>query len=41
MTLTKADFAEHVAEQMGYTKKEAINNVESVIALVKVDSAVG
>jgi integration host factor subunit alpha len=35
MALTKVDFAERVAEQLGYSKKEAINNVESVIALVK------
>jgi integration host factor subunit alpha len=35
MALTKADVVERVSEQMGFSKKDAVDHVETVFALMK------
>jgi integration host factor subunit alpha len=35
MALTKADVVERVSEQLSFTKKEAVDHVETVFALMK------
>ncbi len=35
MTLTKANIVEAVAEQIGYTKNQSVNMIESLLELIK------
>jgi len=35
MTLTKAHIVEAVAEQIGYTKKQSVNTIETLLELIK------
>ncbi len=35
MTLTKANIVEAVAEQIGYTKNQSVNTIETLLELIK------
>ena len=35
MTLTKANILEAIAEQIGYTKKQSVETVETLLELIK------
>ena len=35
MTLTKAKIVEAVAEQIGYTKNQSVNTIETLLELIK------
>ena len=36
MTLTKANIVEAVAEQIGYTKNQSVNTIETLLELIKI-----